>query len=100
MLSVEAAARKLGCQPRTVRQAIVQGRLTARKVARTWMIIEDAKFRRFKLGCPGRPKGLRKALALLAELGPIIQKGTRRVVDPAEVIHAIREERLRDLRGS
>ncbi len=100
MLSVEAAARKLGCQPRTVRQAIAQGRLKARKVARRWMIIEDARFRKFRLGCPGRPQGLRKALALLAELGPGIQKGTRCIVDPAEILDAIREERLRDLRGS
>jgi len=100
MLSVEAAARKLGCQPRTVRQAIAQGRLTAQKVARRWVIVEDAKFRKFGRGRPGRPKGLRKALALVAELGPSIQKGTRRVVDPAEVIDTIREERLRDLRGS
>jgi hypothetical protein len=100
MLSVEAAAKKLRCQPRTVRQAIVQGRLTAQKVARRWMIIEDARFRKFRLERPGRPNGLRKALALLAELGPIIQKGTRCVMDPAEVIDAIREERVRDLRGS
>ncbi len=100
MLSVEAAARKLGCQPRTVCQAIAQGRLTAQKVARRWVIVEDAKFRKFRLKHPGRPKGLRKALALVAELGPSIQKSTRRVVDLAEVMDAIREERLRDLRGS
>lgn len=100
MLSVERVARKLGCKPRTVRQAITAGRLTAQKVARTWVIIEDEKFHAFTLKRPGRPKGLRRALALLSKLAPIIQRGTKRAVDLSAVLEAAREERVRDLCGS
>lgn len=100
MLSVERAARKLGCKPRTVRHAIAEGRLTAQKVARTWVVIEDEKFHAFTLKRPGRPKGLRRALALLDKLTPIIQRGTKRVEDLSEVIEAGREERVGDLCGS
>lgn len=99
MLSVESAAKKLGCKPRTVRQAILEGRLTAQKIARTWVVIEDEKFHAFTLKRPGRPKGLRRALALLEKLAPVIRRGTRHVVDLSEVIEAEREKRVRDLCG-
>ncbi|MCS7198538.1 MAG: helix-turn-helix domain-containing protein [Candidatus Bipolaricaulota bacterium] len=99
MLSVKQAARKLRCSPRTVRQAIAEERLTAQKVGRTWVVIEDEKFEAFTLKRPGRPKGLQHALAFLRLLTPVIQKGTKRVVSLSEVIEAVREERLGDLCG-
>jgi len=100
MLSVLQAAKKLGCDPRTVRLAITQGRLTAQKIARDWVIIEDQKFMAFKPGRPGRPKGIRKALELSRKLAPVIREGTQEVVDVAAEINAAREERMESLRGA
>jgi excisionase family DNA binding protein len=100
ILSVQQAAKKLGCEPRTVRLAIAQGRLTAQKVGRDWIVMEDEKFFAFKPGRPGRPKGISKALKLARELAPVMREGTLKVVDVAEEISAVREERAESLRGA
>lgn len=100
MLSVQQAAKKLGCKPSTVRLAIVQGRLTAQKVSRDWIVMEDEKFGNFRRRQPGRRRGLSKALALLDELAPLMRQGTHEVVDVAEEIKASREERLKAFNGT
>jgi excisionase family DNA binding protein len=50
MITVKEAAERLNCDPRTVRKAIGQGRLTAKKVGDfMWLVVEDHKFRHFAL---------------------------------------------------
>ena len=60
-MTTQDAAKRLNCSPITVRQAIGQGRLTAQKFGRDWMIIEDEKFKTFTLSKAGRPSKTKKA---------------------------------------
>lgn len=50
------AATLLGVKAVTIRKAVRQGRLTAKKFGHIWMILNDAHFHRFTPGTPGRPR--------------------------------------------
>jgi excisionase family DNA binding protein len=56
MISTSEAAAKLICSRFTVVKAIHEGRLTARRIGRSWIVVEDAKFAGFELRCPGRSR--------------------------------------------
>jgi excisionase family DNA binding protein len=55
MMTTKDAAVRLGCKRVTVLKAIHQGRLSAQKMGRDWIVIEDEKFNCFEIGTPGRP---------------------------------------------
>lgn len=56
MLTTDQAAHRLGIRAVTVRKAIVEGRLTAKKFGHVWVVLDDAQFRQFTPRKPGRPK--------------------------------------------
>jgi excisionase family DNA binding protein len=55
MMTTNDAAERLNCSRFTVIKAIKQDRLSAQKMGRDWIVIEDDKFKNFELGKPGRP---------------------------------------------
>ena len=56
MMTTEQAAQELGVGAPTIRKAIRQKRITAQKLGRDWIVIDDEKFQNFKPGKAGRPK--------------------------------------------
>lgn len=55
MMSTKDAAKELGIDEQTVRKAIHRGRLTGQKFGHSFVVVEDDRFRNFKLGPGGRP---------------------------------------------
>lgn len=55
MTTSQAAERK-NCSRITIIKAIESGRLNAQKFGRDWMVLDDEKFKGFKVGTVGRPR--------------------------------------------
>jgi excisionase family DNA binding protein len=114
--TVNELATILNINPATVREHAARGILPARKFGRLW------RFPRHKVDAwleeerpatePPRERDadpraertdsqqrLFRALALAEELDPVVEAGTLGPVDATEDIHALREERMRQIDG-
>lgn len=109
MYQLSEVADLLGCSYRTVRSYIKTGRLRASKIGRRYCV-EEGDLRDFLLSAPTprdhvvkAPRDYReqmkRVLALAKLLHPAIRAGTLGKVDAVEAIHAVREERMKQILG-